>query len=61
MSNYARMSLAAKASYGARGTRTHPGRAPKPPPPREFVCLECRARIPHGQAAGHASRCTGRP
>lgn len=60
MKAYARMSLAAKSAYGALGSATHPGRSPKPPPPPEFICLECRHRVPHGQAAAHAGRCPGR-
>lgn len=59
--SYSRLSLAEKQRYNALGSRKHPGKVYKPEKPREFFCLECRARIPHGQAAAHASRCKGKP
>lgn len=57
--SYTRLSIAAKQGHAARGTRAVPGRSYRPPKPREFLCLECRARIPHDQAAAHAARCKG--
>lgn len=49
--DYSRLSLARKREHQIRKVA---------PPPREFLCLECRRRIPHEQAAAHAARCRAR-
>jgi hypothetical protein len=59
MSGYRTLSLAAKRAHPAKSSPRHPGSVYKPQRPREFFCLECRARIPHEQAAAHAARCKG--